>query len=426
MSNTKPVSLSYSDFIKKLQRTCDENQQPSSLVFIEINNAVQVARLLQGFWAEKQLIKRLEQVIVEHVTGLNCLTISKINHQLFALIFDLAIQETTEIVESLAEILHHKDIEIIDLENQTDAKVYFPKLNIGVTPLTPIYHQAELAITAAEEALYQTRRVGSSIVKVVQPDNHRLHQYFDCLQTLPILRAGLVENAFILYAQPIVPINHQQETQKAEILLRYKDQNGRVFSPKKFLRTANLFNASREVDLYIIKHFCRFLQSHPTDVVYSFNISGSTVRYPLFFDYVKQMFTQYAITPEQVCFEITETVADKDYEQTSELMFKLKHELGCQLALDDIGIGSSNLSNLPKFHVDYLKIDGYFIQHLLSEPYSEQVIRFIVSSARLLNKKTIAEFVENAEQRKKLQELGVDYIQGYLTGHPTLLFDPQA
>ncbi|NOR72155.1 MAG: EAL domain-containing protein, partial [Methylomarinum sp.] len=132
------------------------------------------------------------------------------------------------------------------------------------------------------------------------------------------------------------------------------------------------------------------------------------------------------VNPEQVCFEITENVADKDYEQASQLMFKLKNELGCQLSLDDIGIGSSNLANLSKFHVDNLKIDGYFVQHMLKEPYSEQVIRFIISSAKLLNKKTIAEYVEHAEEQKKLQELGVDYIQGYLTGRPELLFDPRA
>ncbi len=424
MLKNKLELLSRRELIDKMQRLCEQKLQPTSLVFIEINNAIQVARILQGFWAEQQLINAVERIIIEHIAGHNCLHIAKMNHHIFALVFIRSVPEVVEIVESLAEKIDLKDLEIIDSENKTDAKVYYPKLNIGVTPLTPLYNQAELAITAAEEALYQARNVGNSIVRAVQPDNEKLHRYFDSLHLLPVLRAGLVENSFVLYAQPIVPIVPQQGVKKVEVLLRYKDQSGRVFLPAKFLQSAALFNVSREIDLYVVENFCLFMQQQPTEMVYSLNISGSTVRYPQFFDFVRKQFAQFAVNPEQVCFEITENVADKDYEQASQLMFRLKNELGCLLSLDDIGIGSSNLANLPKFHVDYLKIDGYFVQHLLNEPYSEQVVRFITASAKLLNKKTIAEFVEHAEQRKKLHELGVDFIQGYLTGRPELLFNP--
>jgi len=136
--------------------------------------------------------------------------------------------------------------------------------------------------------LYQARNVGNSIVKVIQPDNQRLHQYFDNLHSLPLLRAGLIEKHFILYAQPIVPVIAQQAPNKAEVLLRYKDHTGRIFPPAKFLQTATLFNVSRELDLYVIENFCRFMQQNSTTTIYSLNISGSTVRYPQFFDSVKR------------------------------------------------------------------------------------------------------------------------------------------
>ena len=425
MENNKPELLNHNAFLIKMQQQCEQIQGDSCLVIIEINNAIQVARLLQGFWAERQLISIVEKIIIKHTFDSGCSFITKLSHHLFALVFERPVQETVDIVELLATHLDQKELEIIDYKNTNASKVYYPKLNIGITPLTPVYNKAELAITAAEEALYQARNVGNSIVKVVQPDNQRLHQYFDSLHSLPLLREGLVEHNFILYAQPIVPVIPQQSDNKAEILLRYKDPNGRVFPPEKFLKTALLFNVSREVDLYVIENFCRFIQQHSTDTTYSLNISGSTVRYPQFFESIKNLFKKYAVDPKQVCFEITENVADRDYEQASQLMFRLKNELGCQLSLDDIGIGSSNLANLPRFHVDNLKIDGSFVQHLLNDPYSEQVIHFITTSAKLLNKKTIAEHVEHAEEQKKLQELGIDYIQGNLTGRPELLFDPR-
>jgi EAL domain-containing protein (putative c-di-GMP-specific phosphodiesterase class I) len=94
------------------------------------------------------------------------------------------------------------------------------------------------------------------------------------------------------------------------------------------------------------------------------------------------------------------------------------------LSLDDIGIGSSNLANLPKYDVNYLKIDGSFVQTLLSQPYSELAVRFIEAAAKFHHKQSVAEYVEQPLQLQKLQDIGVDYAQGYLSGKPEMLFDP--
>jgi EAL domain-containing protein (putative c-di-GMP-specific phosphodiesterase class I) len=251
------------------------------------------------------------------------------------------------------------------------------------------------------------------------------NSYYAALKQVPILKEGLINNAFVLYAQPIVPLNSDLPGRKAEILVRYKNPAGQLNTDYQFLKTANLFNLGRDIDLYVIRQFCRYMQQHPNDnVVYSINISGFTVRYPPFLDFVKQSFARSGIHPEQVCFEITETVIDRDYPQAIQFMQALKNQLGCQLALDDIGMGSSNLANLPKFNVDFMKIDGAFIQHITTDPYCELVVNFITSAAKLFNKKTIAECIETPEQLEKIKQLGVDYAQGFLTGRPELLFDP--
>jgi EAL domain-containing protein (putative c-di-GMP-specific phosphodiesterase class I) len=212
---------------------------------------------------------------------------------------------------------------------------------------------------------------------------------------------------------------------KAEVLLRYKNEEGDVDSRNRFLQAANLFHISREVDWYVVHHFARYIQAQKSqDVIYSLNVSGSTIRYPGFFDQVVEEFGKHGVDPKRVCFEITERVVDQDYPQAIEFMNRLKNRLGCQLSLDDIGIGSSNLANLSKFDVDYFKIDGSFIQNLAVDPYSELVVGFITQAAQLFNKKTIAEYVEDGEQMEKLTRLGVDYAQGYFLGKPTQLYDP--
>jgi len=295
-----------------------------------------------------------------------------------------------------------------------------------VTPLTPEYRSPELAIAAADEALHQARRAGDSVVELVEPDCPALLQYQKFLKMLPLLRRGLLNKAFVLYAQPIVAIAGKPAMEKAEVLLRYQDDQVEMHLPEKFLSTAGLFHISREIDLYVVHHFCRFLQkNNHRNRQYALNISGNTVRYTQFFSFVEEQFRQYNVDPRFVCFEMTENVADKDMSRASELMLRLKQQLGCQLALDDIGIGSSNLSNLPRFNVDYLKIDGSYISDLTSNPYSELVVRFIADAARQFNRKTIAEYVETEQQLDKLREIGVDYAQGYLLGKPEWLFDPK-
>jgi len=121
---------------------------------------------------------------------------------------------------------------------------------------------------------------------------------------------------------------------------------------------------------------------------------------------------------------MTENVADRDIDDATRLMYRLKQELGCQLSLDDIGVGSSNLATMPKFNVDYMKIDGSYIRDFLHDPYSALVVRFIVEAAKLEGKKTVAEYVETEQQLAALRVIGIDYGQGYLLGRPELLFDP--
>jgi len=117
-------------------------------------------------------------------------------------------------------------------------------------------------------------------------------------------------------------------------------------------------------------------------------------------------------------------IADQDMEDATVLMRRLKQELGCQLPLDDTGVGSSNLATMPKFNVDYMKIDGSYIRNFLAGYYSELVVRFIAEATKLEGKQTVAEFVETPDQLERLRKMGVDYGQGYLLGKPNLLFKP--
>ena len=94
---------------------------------------------------------------------------------------------------------------------------------------------------------------------------------------------------------------------------------------------------------------------------------------------------------------------------------------GCRFFLDDFGRRQSSLAYLRELPVHYLKIDGYFVRNMLSEPKDYAMVSTINHLAHVMGLKTVAEFVESEELLEALQSLGVDYVQGYLIAKPSPL-----
>ena len=411
--------LTRHSFIEAIGHISSTNDPHHTLIYTEINQTPKVASLVQGIAAEEKLINAIQLVIYNRIKDLPNACMGKLGWNRFAVILKQPVEETLAVAEDLAQLLDAQSVDI-------DGVSYYPKLIIGVTPLSPEYKSPERVLAAVDEALFQARRTGNSIVKLIEHDDPILHDYYDSLKLLPEITEGLKNEAFVLFAQPIVPIRPEYSTiQKYEVLLRYKNEQGNIDSKSRFLKTAELFHLNREIDFYVVHQFCRYYaENKDTNRLYSLNISGSTIRHSPFIDVLEDEFKKFGVNTEQVCFEITETVMDRDFEQAIEFMNMLKERLCCQLSIDDIGIGSSNIANLAKFNVDYMKIDGSFISNFLTDPYSELVVSFINSAAKLFKSKTIAEFVETSAQFDRLKQLGVDFAQGYFTGKPEPLFDP--
>ena len=121
-------------------------------------------------------------------------------------------------------------------------------------------------------------------------------------------------------------------------------------------------------------------------------------------------------------FEITETAAIANLSQAERFIEALR-EYGCCFALDDFGSGLSSFGYLKTLPVDYLKIDGLFVKDILRDPIDLAMVRSINEIGHIMGKKTVAEFVENEAVLLQLEELEVDFVQGYLIGLPAPLSD---
>ena len=149
----------------------------------------------------------------------------------------------------------------------------------------------------------------------------------------------------------------------------------------------------------------------------SINLSGNSIGDDKFLEYLRREFSESGVPPELICFEITETSAIANLGSAIRFINELKG-LGCKFSLDDFCAGMSSFAYLKHLPVDFLKIDGSFVKDMLDDPVNRAMVEVINHIGHVMGKRTIAEFVETPLIRHALQEIGVDYAQGFLIERP--------
>jgi PAS domain S-box-containing protein len=233
------------------------------------------------------------------------------------------------------------------------------------------------------------------------------------------LRRALDEDRFVLHAQPIVPIC-SAGLPRFELLIRMLDDNDELVLPGAFLLDAERLDLIGEIDRWVISQAVSLLHEHArigNDFSLSVNLSGKTMNDLDLAGDVGEMLKASPIPPGRLVVEVTETAAIVNIERARELAEQLRR-LGCLFALDDFGSGFSSFYYLKHLEFDYLKIDGEFITKLVSTETDQLLVQAVVGIARGLGTQTVAEFVGDSETVKLLEQLGVDYGQGYHLGRP--------
>ncbi len=126
--------------------------------------------------------------------------------------------------------------------------------------------------------------------------------------------------------------------------------------------------------------------------------------------------------PALLVVELTETALLERSPAAARLIHGI-HEAGCRLAIDDFGTGHGGFTYLKRLPFDYLKIDAEFVQDLLENTASQEVVSAVVSLARGFGQKTVAEGVEDEGTLAMLRDLGVDLAQGFAIGRPAPVAD---
>jgi EAL domain-containing protein (putative c-di-GMP-specific phosphodiesterase class I)/GGDEF domain-containing protein len=134
-------------------------------------------------------------------------------------------------------------------------------------------------------------------------------------------------------------------------------------------------------------------------------------------DWLGTQLEAHRIDPHEVVLEITEHGLTADEDRLAAAVRPLR-ALGCDIAIDDLGAGSSGLKSWAEIRPDYVKVDRYFVSGIERDPVRAEILRSLVDIGRITGCRIVAEGIENREQYALVLELGVDYLQGYLLGRP--------
>jgi diguanylate cyclase (GGDEF)-like protein/PAS domain S-box-containing protein len=293
-------------------------------------------------------------------------------------------------------------------------------VSIGIVEITSDTPTVASVMSAADVACYAAKDQGRNRVQLYKPDD--VPERHREMHWVSKLARATEENRFELHFQPIVPIgNNPQEREHFELMLRLRDESGALVAPAEFIPAAERYNVMPAIDRWVVREALERVVHRAGSGIKPYtvavNLSGTSLNDERFLEFLIGLLSGQALVAGAMCFEITETAAISNLSNVAYFMHELKTR-GCHFALDDFGSGLSSFMYLRTLPVDYLKIDGQFIEKVISNPIDRSMVEAISQVGRAMGIHTIAERVESAEVMNELGRLGIGFAQGFHIARP--------
>ncbi|MEM6251508.1 MAG: EAL domain-containing protein [Cyanobacteria bacterium P01_D01_bin.156] len=403
--------------LENMVATAVQQQQHHVLCYLDLDQ-FKVVNDTSGHLAGDELLRQLARLLKRHIRVTD--TIARLGGDEFGILLtQCPLDQAVNIAENLRQA-------IADYPFIWQDQIFRVGVSIGLVAVDANSTDPAAVMSAADAACYAAKYRGRNRIQIYQKDNAELHQQRQERHWSVILRQALEQHRFCLYRQAIASIQNNEETTSIdfyEVLVRMLTDKGEIISPEKFIPAAERYGLMPLLDRWIIctclTNLERQLKNKPEDVLYSINLSGTSLNDEQFLQFVISQFSVFQVPPHCICFEITETAAIADFKRANSFIRSL-HSLGCRFALDDFGSGMSSFAYLKALPVDFLKIDGEFIQGIMHDSTTEAIIESIHRVGHVIGLQTIAESVESAIMMQKIQAIGIDFAQGYGISYPSL------
>ncbi|TKS54961.1 EAL domain-containing protein [Luteimonas yindakuii] len=273
----------------------------------------------------------------------------------------------------------------------------------------------------ADSACYLAKENGRNRVHLYREDDDTTRRHGE-MEWANRMRGALEQGRLLLDYQEVVPLTTAVlDGPYIELLLRLRDEAGTVVMPGAFLPAAERYGLMPAVDRWVIGTvLSNFARLHPAAAglqTCAINLSGASIDDEDLADFILECIARHQVPAQRICFEITETVAVRSLLKVTRVIERLR-AAGCRIALDDFGSGMSSFGYLKNLPVDVIKIDGSFIREVDTDAMSRTIVSAIVQIGHQRGLKVVAEWVDNDGARGVLDELGVDYGQGFALHMP--------
>lgn len=376
----------------------------SKLILIEVDNFKAINEY-SGHEATEEIVKFMKTELLKFCEKFNefNMELFRISNNQFALLENapLDMERYEEIASQLAKSL--KDVTIISPE---DNQIVDFSCTIGFSMEdVNIFETASIALRRAKaderNFLCYFKNLGEG------------EEYKSQAKSADSIKKALEQDNVIPFFQPI--FDKDQNITKHECLVRIIGENKEILAPRIFLDVSRKIKRYSDIEKSLIQKSLQSIQG--TDKVISINLSSRDMTDSNVSNFVIEKITAYNLA-KQVIFEILEDENIQAIDRVAGFIKKVK-AMGVRIAIDDFGSGYSNFSYLLELKPDFLKIDGSLIKNINQDSRSYAIVNAILTFAKQLNIKTIAEFVHSKEVLKTCIDLGIDEFQGFYLGEPS-------
>lgn len=322
--------------------------------------------------------------------------------------------ETAALIEGVANKILIK----LNSPYQLGPHEHHSSASIGITIFSGHQQAMEELLKQADIAMYQAKKSGRNTIRFFDPKMQEVIVARSSLEAE--LRKALSKQQFHLHYQ--IQVNNLNQPLGVEALIRWQHPERGLVPPIQFIPLAEETGLILPIGQWVLETACAQIKVWQQDVltrdlVLSVNVSAKQFSQANFVTQVETTIKRFAIKPELLKLELTESMLLDNIKETISTMNRLK-DIGIQFSLDDFGTGYSSLQYLKQLPLDQLKIDQSFVRDISFDSNDRSIVRTIIAMAQSLNLAVIAEGVETEEQKIILFDKGCHVYQGYLFSKP--------
>ena len=293
-----------------------------------------------------------------------------------------------------------------------DGKKLNPQFSIGIATYPDNADNEKDLFTVADSMMYKAKMLGKGQIKF--PTEKDMQEIIKKEQEINLLLIDAINKGSVIPVfQPIIK-SSTGETFAYEVLSRLKT-DGKILAASRFIETAEKSGLIYKMDLITIEKALSSLKNCEEKIFINLNPRSFTTSD--FFTNIKSLIRDHKIDTERIVFEITERDTVKNFPLLESFIYKLKGE-GFNFAIDDFGSGFSSFYYLKQLPIDFIKIEGEFIRNITFDEKDRAFVESIITLAKRLEIKIVAEYVETEEIMSMIKKLGVEFAQGFFVGKP--------